>query len=81
MLGNLVRRGPLKSPQCISESAAPVNLVSNDSVPARGVQGRPNLLGWVPVAEAPHVPRAHLILNSHADTVGTGELFWGKQWR
>ncbi len=38
-----------------------------------GFPGRPNVLGWLPSEEPPDGLRAHLILNSHADTVGPGD--------
>jgi acetylornithine deacetylase len=40
---------------------------------AEGFLERPNVVGWVPAAEAPQGLRAHLILNSHADTVAPGD--------
>lgn len=36
-------------------------------------RGRPNVIGWIPSREPPAGARAALILNSHADTVGSGE--------
>jgi acetylornithine deacetylase len=41
---------------------------------AAGFVGRPNVIAWVPAEEAPDGTRAHVILNSHADTVGLGEV-------
>ncbi len=43
-----------------------------------GLRGRPNVVGWLPSEERPDGLRAHLILNSHADTVGPGDASaWG----
>jgi acetylornithine deacetylase len=39
-----------------------------------GFRNRPNVIGWAPCAEAPDGRRAHLIFNSHADTVAPGEI-------
>jgi acetylornithine deacetylase len=39
-----------------------------------GLPGRPNVIGWVPAAEPAEGTHAHLILNSHADTVTPGDL-------
>lgn len=38
-----------------------------------GLPGRPNVIGWLPADERPDGGRAHLILNSHADTVAPGD--------
>ncbi len=37
-----------------------------------GFRNRPNVVAWVPSGEPPDARRAHLILNSHADTVAPG---------
>lgn len=47
-------------------------------IPAAGFQGRPNIIGLVPSADRSDRRRAHLILNSHADTVAPGEI---SAWR
>ncbi len=41
-------------------------------IPAEGFAGRPNVVGWVSDADAPDA-ETHLVLNSHADTVGPGD--------
>lgn len=38
-----------------------------------GYRGRPNVIGWLPTDDPPDGTRAHLILNSHADTVSAGD--------
>lgn len=38
-----------------------------------GYRGRPNVIGWLPSSDPPEGSRAHLILNSHADTVAPGD--------
>jgi acetylornithine deacetylase len=38
-----------------------------------GFRGRPNVIAWVPSDDPPDGGRAHLILNSHADTVAPGD--------
>lgn len=38
-----------------------------------GLRGRPNVVGWIPSETPPEGTRAHLILNSHADTVAPGD--------
>ncbi len=43
-----------------------------------GFRGRPNVVARPPVSEVPDGPLAHLILNSHADTVGPGDA---SAWR
>ncbi len=43
-----------------------------------GFRGRPNVIGWIPSDEPSQGMRAHLILNSHADTVAPGDL---ASWR
>jgi acetylornithine deacetylase len=40
---------------------------------AEGFRDRPNVIGWIPSEEPPRAARAHLILNSHADTVAPGD--------
>jgi acetylornithine deacetylase len=43
-----------------------------------GFKGRPNVIAWVPSDEPPDGRRAHVILNSHADTVAPGDAAsWG----
>lgn len=42
-------------------------------LPPSGFRTRPNVIGWAPTAEPLGGRRAHLILNSHADTVGAGD--------
>jgi len=42
-------------------------------LPAQGFHGRPNVVAWAPSADRPVGRSAHLILNSHADTVGAGD--------
>ncbi|HEV2283590.1 MAG TPA: M20/M25/M40 family metallo-hydrolase [bacterium] len=42
-------------------------------LPAQGFGGRPNVVAWAPSAERTEGRSAHLILNSHADTVDAGD--------
>lgn len=42
-------------------------------VPAQGFCGRPNVVAWTPSLEPADGRRAHLLLNSHADTVHPGD--------
>jgi len=42
-------------------------------IPAEGFAGRPNVVGWAPAEDAADLPQSHLLLNSHADTVGPGD--------
>lgn len=42
-------------------------------IPTQGYAGRPNLVAWAPAADDADGPRAHLILNSHADTVAPAD--------
>ena len=42
-------------------------------LPGQGFRGRPNVVAWAPSVEPPAGRRAHLILNSHADTVDPGD--------
>lgn len=42
-------------------------------VAAGGYRGRPNVVAWAPSVDAPDGRRAHLLLNSHADTVHPGD--------
>ncbi|MDR7422212.1 MAG: M20/M25/M40 family metallo-hydrolase [Armatimonadota bacterium] len=43
------------------------------SLPPAGFEGRPNVVGWLPAAEPAPDGRAHLILNTHVDTVAPGD--------
>lgn len=43
------------------------------SLPPAGFAGRPNVVGWLPAVEPARDGRAHLILNTHVDTVGPGD--------
>ena len=42
-------------------------------IPAEGFRDRPNVVGWFPPGDREDGRRAHLVLNSHADTVGVGD--------
>jgi acetylornithine deacetylase len=44
------------------------------ALPPGSYRGRPNVIGWIPSEMPAEGTRAHLILNSHADTVAPGDL-------